>query len=72
MFIKIDIEGDELIVMKKLVDVLKHLRLPVYVELVALTKADSSRLISDQGYFFDLWKMTVLDYCISEIPCYIE
>lgn len=52
-FIKIDVEGAELMVIKGLVDVLKTARPFVYVELGAETKADVTTLLSDLGYSFE-------------------
>lgn len=53
-FIKIDVEGAELMVINGLIDVLKNERPFVYVELGAESKADVINLLSDLGYSSDI------------------
>lgn len=49
-FIKIDVEGAELMVLKGLKDVLRTAKPTIYVELGAETKTEATTLLSDLGY----------------------
>lgn len=64
-FVKIDVEGAELMVLEGLVEILKTAKPLVYVELGAETKADATTLLSDLGYSSDIPEGDVTDSTAS-------